>query len=112
MKLVDVATQWGVWKERLMDDFAVSADALHVHVSVLLFVLSALLLRRRLSSAWPWLVTLLIELCNEWIDLHQKVGSPESNWPASWHDIKNTMIAPTLILIVANLQKSGWLRPR
>ena len=79
-------------------------DALHVHGGVLLQIVAAILLRKPLSSPWPWLVVLGAECANEFYDYTYEV------WPGAERqlqlaegvrDLWNTMVIPSLILILA-----------
>ena len=102
---------WGEWKTAIEHFVGLSADALHVHVSILLYLLFALATRRRLYHWMPWVLVLLIECINEFIDLNQPAGSLESNWPASQHDILNTMFLPTVLLVMLRWRNQSFLRP-
>jgi hypothetical protein len=109
MTLTDVAIAWGGCKTAVELFLGLSADAMHVHVSILLLLFYALVTRRRLYHPVPWLLVLLTELINEMIDLNQPTGSIESNWPASQHDILNTMFLPTVLIVLLRL-RNGPLR--
>lgn len=111
MTLTPVAIVWGRFKLATEAFFGLSADAMHVHVSVMLLLFYALVTRRRLYSPLPWFLVLVTELMNEFIDLNQPYGSPESNWPDSWHDIKNTMFLPTLLVLLLRWRNNSFLRP-
>ena len=103
MTLAEFASLWGTYKTFLESVTAVSSDALHIHASISIYLFVALFAGRGLASVKPWLFVLAIELANEWIDLHQPGGSAEANLAASQHDVLNTMLLPSLILIVARL---------
>ena len=79
-------------------------DALHVHAGVLGLILVALMLRRPLSSLWPWLVMLAAALTNEVYDLNYEVWPPDDRGRQigeGVRDLWNTMLLPTMILLVA-----------
>ncbi|MFS0738133.1 hypothetical protein ABC347_13880 [Sphingomonas sp. 1P06PA] len=77
-------------------------DALHVHAGILVLLAAALVLRRPVSSPWPWLVVLLIELANEAIDLSNYApGSRSIGEGGTVRDIWNTMLAPTVLWLAA-----------
>jgi hypothetical protein len=109
MPLTGVAMKWGGVKLAAERFFGLTADAMHVHVSILLLLFFALVTRRRLYHPMPWCLLLLTELVNEFIDLNQPSGSVENNLPASVHDMLNTMFLPT-VLIVALRLRNGPLR--
>lgn len=103
--LTDLAAHWGQWKIAIEAALDMSPDALHVQFGIVLLAGFALMLRRPLGSWVPWSMVLIFELINEYIDLNQPAGSIESNWPASQHDILNTMFAPTLIVLFLKWQQ-------
>ena len=79
-------------------------DALHVHGGVLLQIVAAILLRKPLSSPWPWLVVLGAECANEFYDYTNEVWpGPERQLQLAEgvRDLWNTMVIPSLILILA-----------
>ncbi len=80
-----------------------SKDALHVHVGLLVFFGSALLLRSSLAKPRPWLVAALVTIVGELWDLGDNLlgGSPMLI-AEHWHDVWNTMLWPTAILLLAN----------
>lgn len=79
-------------------------DALHIYCAVAIQFGLAIFLRRGVASFWPWVAVLLAVLLNEYIDF-QGVGTDahqiERFRQASFHDIWNTMLLPTMLLIIA-----------
>ena len=87
-------------------------DALHIYCGVSIQLIAALVLRRTLGAKLPWLCVLAAILFNEWMDLHVEL------WPDRWqqyrasiHDIVNTMILPTLVLLLVR-RSSRLLTPQ
>lgn len=111
MSVTDIAIFWGGIKTAVEDYFDLSADALHVHVSILLLLFFALVTRRRLYHPLPYLLLFVVECMNEFIDMNQPVGSIESNWPASRHDILNTMFLPTVLILLLRWRNRSIMRP-
>ncbi len=109
--LEKIAIKWGGWKSAAEQFFGLSPDAMHVHVSILLLLFFALVTRRRLYNPLPWVLLLVVELTNEFIDMNQPWGSVESNWPASRHDILNTMFLPTVLILVLRWRNRSFMRP-
>lgn len=80
----------------------ISMDALHILVGFILFLLTALILRRSAASGLPWLAVLLLEIGNEahdltverWPDIGSQLGEGTK-------DIMLTMALPTLIMLIA-----------
>lgn len=75
-------------------------DALHIYAAVLIHLASAALLGRSLASPWPWLVVLAFALGNEWLDVYRDDLLEEWEKAAALHDLWNTMLLPTLLLLV------------
>jgi len=75
-------------------------DALHIYGALLGHLLAALLLRRTLASPLPWLMVLLFELANEAWDMLFDGLVEQWEIDGARHDIWNTMLLPTLLLIL------------
>ena len=97
----DLAAYWLEWKQWIVGVVGVTNDALHIHGSLLLLFVSALILRKRPDNIWSWLFVFGLELFNEYADLHGQTPG-EASMTAGLHDIYNTMFWPTLILLF------GW----
>src|SRR3954469_8354553 len=73
-------------------------DALHVHAGVVLQILFALILRRPLSSPWPWLGVAAVEAANEVYDYRYEIWPDRSIQLAEGiRDGWNTMVVPPLL---------------
>jgi hypothetical protein len=78
-----------------------SRDALHVYAGMLVFVVGAALLRKRLHSPIPWLLVLVVACGMEALDARddmQLFGYWRTG--ASLHDIVNTALWPTIIFLI------------
>ena len=97
-----LAEHWVSYKMWLIDTVGLTNDAMHVHGSLLILCVSAILLRRRPDSLWCWLIVFIAELFNEYADFR---GAPpgEATMDAALHDIYNTMFWPTVILILGRV---------
>ncbi|MEK9210801.1 hypothetical protein [Sphingomonas sp. 2378] len=83
-------------------------STLHVHAGMAILVLTALVMRRKPWDWRCWLTVLVIETVNEAYDLLQPFyPTDEGNLPASWSDMWETMLWPTVILLTF-----AWLRRR
>lgn len=98
-RLQILAETWIGYKLRLVEFVGLTNDAMHVHGSILILFVSAIILRRRPDSVWCWLIVLFAELFNEYADL-QGVAPGEATIDAAVHDLYNTMLWPTVILIL------------
>lgn len=86
----------------LVDHLGLAKDALHVHIGLMLFFGAALLFRWRLSSWKPWAVVAAVAIVGEIWDIRDSVAYKSTvHYSANWHDIWNTMVWPTAILLLA-----------
>ncbi len=100
-KLQQLAELWIGYKVRLIEFVGLTNDAMHVHGSILILFMSAIILRRRPDSIWCWLIVFLAELFNEYADL-KGLAPGEASIDASIHDLYNTMFWPTVILMLGH----------
>jgi ABC-type dipeptide/oligopeptide/nickel transport system permease component len=75
-------------------------DALHIYAAFIIQLGSAALLRRTVASPWPWLVVLVFALTNEWLDMSGDSLIEDWEKEGALHDLWNTMLLPTLLLLV------------
>ena len=93
---------WYELKESLSLASGLSMDALHVHAGVIGQLALAFLLRRTLASPLPWLAVLAAAIANEWSDLSFDAWpNRQVQYDESLRDVWNTMLMPTLLLIIA-----------
>lgn len=97
--LQQLAERWIAYKIRLIDYVGLTNDAMHIHMSLLLLFVSAIVLRRRPDSLWCWLVVLGAEMFNEYADLSGS-ATGEASIEAALHDLYNTMFWPTIIVVL------------
>lgn len=76
-------------------------DALHIYAAILLQIASAALLRRSLASPLPWLAVLAAALANEALDMRRDGLFEEWERAAALHDLWNSMLVPTVLLLLA-----------
>ena len=76
----------------------VTDDLLHLHVGLAIFVITALLLRRRMRSPWPLAAVAAFALANEIVDYAEPVP-----WSAtrSALDVVNTVFWPAVLFLLA-----------
>lgn len=81
-------------------------DALHVYAGLATLFLSALIWRKPLRSWLPWLMVLLVAVVAELLDLRDDAATHGNlRWGASAHDIVNTLVWPSVILLLARRSK-------
>jgi hypothetical protein len=86
------------WKAALGESTGMSENLIHVHAGLAIFVLTALLLRRRMRSWVPLAVVVALALLNELVDYSEgalwELGS-------SSLDFFNTVLWPTVLFLLA-----------
>jgi len=89
----------------------ITSDALHVVIGVGLWVLAAVVLRRRLTDWLPWLVVLAAVLFNETVDLWvEQWPDAAMQYGESAKDILLTMLLPSLLMAAAREQPQLFAR--
>lgn len=93
------------WREAklfLEHSVTFSSDALHVIASVVVLLLVGLLLRKPVTSWWPWIVVLVSTLINEFVDLWvEEWPDPGMQYGEGAKDLLLTMFLPTLLLVTS-----------
>jgi len=99
--------------KELAGQLGLEKDALHVYGAVLIQILSAAALRRPLSSWIPWLVVLGAALLNEYFDIRFGEEAQVQEWQlmGARHDILNTMVLPTLLVLLCRFAPFLFARP-
>ena len=91
-------------------------DALHIYAALLIQVVAAKLAGKSLGHAGPWLWVLVLELINELFDLGRGMEPALKPWQvvSGVHDIINTMILPTVLLVLCRRDRTlfAYERPR
>lgn len=89
----------------------ITSDSMHVLAGVLIFLLSAVILRRSILSWLPWLIVLALAVANEIVDLWVE------QWPdlamqygESAKDLLLTMTLPTVLLLAARFRPQLFRR--
>lgn len=83
-------------------------DALHVHIGLAIFIAVRLLWRRKGGWWLAWSAALIAALGGEALDIRDELaGNYLQPDKAHWHDIWNTMVWPTILLVVG-----PWLSPK
>ena len=97
----------------LADDLLIAKDALHIYFAFIIQISAAAVLRRPLSSGLPWMVVLAFELVNEALDLWLGEELHLKQWQlvGTAHDLVNTMILPTALLLLCR-HSPGLFRGR
>lgn len=96
------------FKEYLINYSGLGKDALHIHIALLIFVVVRLVWRRKGGWLLAWVIALAATLGGEYLDIHSENASTAVfSDPAHWHDIWNSMLWPTIFMLVG-----PWLEPK
>ena len=92
---------WNLMKD-LAAELFIAKDALHIYFAFVIQVVAALIFRKSLASWTPWLTVLAFELVNEGLDmwLGEEAHLKQWQYDGAKHDIVNTMILPTALLLL------------
>ena len=101
---------WYSAKMLVVEQTALSRDALHIFFGLAGQVLVALVIRRSLAHPVPWLAVLLFELANEAYDLAREEWSDRVMWPGSVRDLLVTMAVPTVLLLLTRVAPGLFAR--
>ena len=94
-------------------DLLIAKDALHIYFAFMIQISAAIVFRKPLSSGLPWLAVLLLELVNEGLDMWLGEEPHLKPWQyfGAVHDLVNTMILPTALLLLCRYSP-GLFRSR
>ncbi len=86
----------------LMHTTGLEKDALHIYVSLIVFLGTCLLFKWKPSSWKPWLAVLAAAVAGEMWDLHDTWTYNGRLWlMESWKDLWNTLMVPTILMLTA-----------
>ena len=102
---------WEEFKD-FVTELTVAKDALHIYVAFAIQLVAAAAFRRPLSSWVPWLCVLAAELLNEVLDIVLGSEPQVQSWQVfgAIHDIANTMLLPTLLLLLCRAAPQLFVR--
>jgi|SRR5687768_13552549 hypothetical protein len=96
--LDSIVAAYGAAKAALVSFSGATEDLLHVHAGLLIFVVAALVLRRKMRSPIPLALVAFFAVLNEVFDMLAG-GSHRALEP--YVDIANTMFWPTVLFLLA-----------
>lgn len=103
----ELISQWVNAKHSLGEQLGASEALMHVHVGLIIFVLTALLMRRRMASTWPLAAVAMLAVLNEVVDY---VGPSPSSLSQSAADFINTVLWPAVLFLLA--RRGAGIRTR
>lgn len=92
---------WDQVKEMIAQWTGLERDALHIYAAILIQIATAALVRRSMANLLPWFCVLIFALGNEWVDMHADHLVEDWEQPAALHDLWNTMLLPTILMLLA-----------
>jgi large-conductance mechanosensitive channel len=112
MRRVEAAVwKWEEWKQFLEHSIAFSSDALHVIVGVVILLAVAVLIQKPVSSVWPLLSVLILELLNEAADLTLEWWPHRGmQYGESMRDVILTMVLPTVLFLSTRIRPQIFAR--
>lgn len=89
-------------KLSIVSAVGLSKDALHIYVGMSVLLLTAAIFRKPMGSALPLILVLCVAIAGELLDMRDDLASfGYWRWPASVHDILNTIFWPAVLTGVA-----------
>jgi len=79
-----------------------SQPELHIHLGMLAFLVTAVVLRKPLRSPIPFFAVVIVELLNETAD---RLHTGSWRWPDTIRDVLFTLMWPLAILLLARWRK-------
>ena len=95
---------WVDFKDLIVGSSGFDRGSLHVLASVPLQVVCALLLRRPITSFWPWLLVLALAVVNEAASGYADGRLEDWEIPGSLRDLLLVMALPTFLAIALRLR--------
>lgn len=89
---------YGAAKSWLSDHTGATEDLLHIHAGLLIFVVAALVLKKKMRSPVPLALVIVFALLNEVID--HLAGGPQRTLEP-YVDFVNTVFWPTVLFLAA-----------
>jgi hypothetical protein len=96
--LREFATWYSTHKSSLGELTGASQELLHVHAGLLIFIVAALVLRRKMRSPIPLTIVVFFAALNEVVDWIS--GGPPDTLEPLW-DFANTVFWPFLLFLIA-----------
>ena len=102
MTLIELAALFEARKVSVAEITGLDKDALHIYFGLALFMLVRLAWRWRGGWVAAWLAVFAMTCGGEFLDLTAEFGhSAVQPDAAHWHDIWNTMLWPTALLLLS-----------
>lgn len=98
--------QWFEIKDWLEASTGLERDALHIYSAIFVQLVFAMLFRRSLANFLPWTMVFIAVMINEYLDylyVPAALAAKQGYLDGAIRDIWNTMLLPTIFLLIANL---------
>lgn len=96
--LYEYTVHYATWKKAVAEFTGAPEDLLHVHIGLLIFVVAALILRRKIRSPIPLAIVIVFAAGNEVLDWIN--ATPAARWEPLF-DFLNTVFWPTILFLLA-----------
>lgn len=97
-EMAPLIESYSATKRALGESVGMGDDLLHVHIGLAVFVLTALMMRRRTRSWWPIGIVTAFAMLNEVIDY---LGMGPWSAQMSAMDVVNTVVWPLILFLLA-----------
>jgi len=95
-------TNFEAFKFFLIDLTDLAKDALHIYVALAIFLGSCLVFGWKTRQWRPWMLVLCAAILGEVWDIQAALDKAQRVRPwDNWHDIWNTMVVPTVLMITS-----------
>ena len=102
--MIELAADYQILKQSILGTLALSKDAVHAHLGLICYLLTALLFRRSLRWAPALVPGLLLSIGMEVMDLvHARAAGGGLAWGPTLHDLLNTNAPAVLTFVTARL---------
>jgi hypothetical protein len=109
--ITSIMTSWHEGKLFIEHAISIHHDALHVIVGVLLWLVFGFVIRRSLSSWYPWLWLLAVILWSETVDLWvEQWPNPGQQYGEGAKDVFLTMFLPTVLMFAIRWRPAMFAR--
>lgn len=94
-------------KPHILHFFALTNDAIHIHIGFACLVFMLLVSKKKLSSFYVIIPGFILSLVMELLDLRDDYSTPGGmRFGESFHDIVNTNLIPFVLVLLAKFKKN------
>lgn len=110
--MIEATPPYELAKIHLVSALGINADACHIYVGLILFVLAAVVFRKRGVRTWMLIPVIVSAILGEVFDAqHQLNVLGYWEWDKSIHDILNTVLMPVVLYCLLKLRLLTGIDP-